>query len=1154
MSESSPTLLRDLAATLGKGPLHATLRGAVVPARPFFAATLYRLVDAPLLVVVAGNAEAERFRDEAAFFLPRGAPVLLFPEREVLPFEPVSPDPAIAAARIATLAALIGGGRPLVVATLEAVLQYLIPKGKFALARLEIVRGGTLAWDRFRRHLMQWGYRPAERVVEPGEFSQRGGIVDFFPPALDTPVRVELFDDEVDSIHRFDPETQRNGDRLERVTVLPAREIFLDTGVLGGLKSHLAALAGEAPETGDQGLFQQAVSLPGFEHYGALVLHSHQTLLDYFPAPPLVLLDEWPDIEGRAKKLAGELEQGASRASLPALALPERAFLDFEAWRALLRDLPVLHFDLFDLSPRTDRQITVETATGRGFLHAGGAEQAREGPLPAVVRRLGAQQSRTGVLVVARDAGDADRLAGLCREHGLGTARIAPEAVPAFLDDPRPGAPRITWGDIPEGFAWAGGGLAVVTEDDIFGARVRARAVEADVRGSLIPDFTLLRPGDLLVHRDYGIGSFGGLVRLPAGDAEAEFLLVTYQDEAKLYVPVDNLDRVQRYVAAEGTHPQVDRLGGTGWVTTKKRAKKAMLTMARELLRLAAIRQTAPGHAFSADTPWQAEFEMAFEYSPTKDQLRAAEETKADMERPHPMDRVVCGDVGYGKTEVAMRAAFKAVMDGKQVAVLAPTTVLAQQHATTFRVRFSPWPTRVETLSRFVSAKDQKRILAELAVGAVDIVIGTHRLLGKDVVFRDLGLLIVDEEQRFGVKAKEGLKELRATVDVLTLTATPIPRTLHLALAGLRELSLISTPPENRLAIQTQIARFTPGLIEEAVRREVARGGQVFFIHNRVRSIARIGAWLQRLLPEVRIGIAHGQMEERELAAAMARFRRGEYDVLLSTSIVESGLDIPNANTMIVDRADIFGLAELYQLRGRIGRSRHRAYAYLLIPGEQALSPTARRRIEVLREYSHLGAGFQIALYDLEIRGAGNIVGYQQSGHIAALGFELYAELLHNTIRELQGEVVPEERPTQVTLPFATHLPEEYVPEMTQRLSFYKRVAAARDAAGLEETVQELRERYGPLPNPARRLVWAAELRLVGLAAGLERIDWRTDSLELTFRAGGAFDPGRVATLLTEGGGRVRMSGERRLARRWEATADEPRFEEAREVVQGLVA
>ncbi|HWR97184.1 MAG TPA: DEAD/DEAH box helicase, partial [Candidatus Methanoperedens sp.] len=788
MNGSADALLREVAAVLGKGPARITLRGAVPAARPFLAAALHGALSAPLLVVTPGNREAERFQREAAFWLARGERALLFPGREVLPFEPLSPEPGIAAVRIATLVALAAGdGRPLVVAPLEAVLQHLIPKGRLLLAHLDVRRGDALSWERLRRHLVQWGYRPVARAGEPGDFARRGGIVDLFPPGQDGPVRIELFGDEVDSLHRFDPETQRNAGTLERFTILPAREVFLDGGVLGALNRHLVAPDG-APAGGESWLAQQAAALPGLEHYAAALLHSRQTIADYFPAPPVLLLEEWPDLETRAARLADEIEQGVARATLPGLADPDRAFLTFERWRGALAGQAVVQFDLFGLSPDADRELALETTTGRAFLAAGGAAQGRGGHLPTAAKALAAAQRRLAAIVVARTREDAGRIGALLGEQGLGTATLEPEAVPAALAAARPGAPGLTWGCPEEGFAWAAAGIAVLTEDDLFGTRVRAPLAEGPPSASLVPDFALLRPGDLLVHVDYGIGRFGGLVRLPAGEAEGEFVVLLYQDDAKLYVPVGALDRLQRYIAAEGARPPLDRLGGRGWVATKKRAKKAILGMARELLELAARRRHAPGHAFAPDGPWQTEFELAFEYPPTKDQLRAAEETKADMERPHPMDRLVCGDVGYGKTEVAMRAAFKAVTDGKQVALLAPTTVLAQQHFATFSERFSPWPTRVAVLSRFVTPKEQRRVLAALAAGEIDILIGTHRILGKDVVFSDLGLLIVDEEQRFGVRHKEALKHLRAEVDVLTLTATPIPRTLHLALSGLRGL------------------------------------------------------------------------------------------------------------------------------------------------------------------------------------------------------------------------------------------------------------------------------------------------------------------------------------------------------------------------------
>ncbi|MFC1657602.1 transcription-repair coupling factor, partial [Candidatus Moduliflexota bacterium] len=652
----------------------------------------------------------------------------------------------------------------------------------------------------------------------------------------------------------------------------------------------------------------------------------------------------------------------------------------------------------------------------------------------------------------------------------------------------------------------------VIAEEDIFGAKIRRPAPAR--KKAFMPDFHLLKAGDFLVHVDHGIGAYGGLTKMPAGDDEADFLVIVYQGGDKVYVPVHAMDAVQRYVSWEGNQPRLDKLGGRMWTATKRKVKKALVTLARDLLQLYAVRQSTEGHPFSPDTPWQTEFEMGFEYTETEDQLQAIVEVKGDMEQPNPMDRLVCGDVGYGKTEVAMRAAFKAVQDSKQVALLAPTTILVQQHLMTFRKRFGPFPVRVEMLSRFVKRGDQKEIAAALATGGVDILIGTHRLLGKDVSFHDLGLVIIDEEQRFGVRHKEALKEMRRTVDVLSLTATPIPRTLYLSVSGIRELSQIATPPENRLAVKNTVSPFDAELIREAVLREIRRGGQIFFIHNRVRTIGGIASYLQRLLPEVRIAVAHGQMNERALEKIVSAFRDGEYDLLLSTTIVESGLDIPNANTMFVNRADAFGLSDLYQLRGRIGRSRHRAYAYFLIPREGSLSGAARKRIEVIRDFAHLGAGFQIALYDLEIRGAGSVLGYRQSGHIANLGFDLYTKLLRETIRELQGEPAAEEHPVKISLSLPTFIPDNYMESINKRLSFYKRIADASSGEDLEAVAGEMRERFGALPGPVHSLLQAARLKIAAEQAGLASLTWSGGGLEIAFHNRSAVSGEKIVAAL----------------------------------------
>jgi transcription-repair coupling factor (superfamily II helicase) len=1145
--DSSP--LAGIFSSLAEGaPRHLALQGAAAPVHPFLAARLFLRTGSPLLLVTATAAEAQRIHEELTFYLPASETVLHFPAWEVLPFEPLSPSPEISAARISALDELLRAPAPVVVAPLESVLQHLVHPGRFASSGVELKRGDSLAWPRFFRRLSEGGYQRAEQVEGPGEYSRRGGILDFFPPSMPSPVRVELFGEEIESLRLFDPETQRNEGDLESVRILPARELLLDGQALLTLKKHL-------PPPGEEGAgdpLEDALRIPGLEHYQALLSRSRHTILDYFADPPIMVISEYGDVEARAEEFRKELRQEAERAVLPGLYDPARAYLDFSRWSALLRERPTLYFDSFGLAPPETETVRVDSSGGRSYVLAGRSEGSGESPLESTVRRLKEDQSRACILLVARKEESAARLGELCGEHDLGTRVIPPSEVPATIDSPEPGAPRITFGSVAEGFLLPRENLLVVTEEDIFGAKVRRHVPKPSKKKGFMPDFHLLKPGDFLVHVEHGIGVYGGLERLEAGGEEADFLVLSYEGGDKVYVPPHGMDAVQRYVSWEGNRPRIDKLGGKMWAATKRKAKKALVTLARDLLRLYAIRQSTPGHAFPADTPWQAEFEMGFEYTETEDQIKAAEEIKADMEKPSPMDRLVCGDVGFGKTEVAMRAAFKAVMDSRQVAILAPTTLLVQQHLSTFRKRFGPYPARIEMLSRFATAAQQKKTVADLAAGAVDVVIGTHRLLGKDVRFRDLGLIIIDEEQRFGVRHKEKLKQFRETVDVLSLTATPIPRTLYLSLSGIRELSQISTPPENRLAIRNTVSRFDAELIREAVLREVRRGGQVFFIHNRVQSIGGIGNYLQRLLPEVRIGIAHGQMSEKGLDKVMARFREGEHDLLLCTTIVESGLDISNANTMIINRADAFGLSELYQLRGRIGRSRHRAYAYFLIPPSGALSPAGRKRIEVIRDFAHLGAGFQIAIYDLEIRGAGSVLGYRQSGHIAAVGFEMYTRLLQETIRELQGEPAEAARPTRVSLPFPTYIPDKYLEEINQRLTFYKKIADASSGEELEEVAAELRERYGPLPEPALSLVWGAHLKILGERADVKNLEWTEGALEIRFYPQCSVAPEKIVSLLAEAPAGSGMKGADLLRRGWASETSSDRFAEAQEVLRGL--
>jgi transcription-repair coupling factor (superfamily II helicase) len=722
------------------------------------------------------------------------------------------------------------------------------------------------------------------------------------------------------------------------------------------------------------------------------------------------------------------------------------------------------------------------------------------------------------VRLICQDEAQAHRLKQILFEHGLDALESASLGGPEGLG--------ILTGECAQGFSIPALGIIVLTEEELFGARRRTLRRPRYQRGAGLSAFTDLAVGDLVVHEEHGIGRYLGLKTIAVDGRQGDFLLLEYAEGNRLYLPVERLSVISKYLGADGRAARLDRLGGTSWQRVKESVRAALRQMAEDLLRLYAARSVLEGHAFGGDTPWQREFEAAFRFEETPDQLRAIGEVKADMERPRPMDRLVAGDVGYGKTEVALRAAFKAAMDGKQVALLVPTTILAQQHWGTFAERLAPFPLRVELLSRFRSPREQKAVVAGLRQGTVDVVIGTHRLLSKDVVFRDLGLLIVDEEHRFGVAHKERIKHLRKSVDVLTLTATPIPRTLYMSLSGVRDLSVIETPPPDRLSVETVVVPFSRTLIREVIERELARAGQVFFVHNRVQSLPSMTAFIQRLHPRARVVMAHGQMREKDLEEAMLRFVSGQADVLVSTAIVESGLDIPASNTIVVNRADRFGLAQLYQLRGRVGRERQQAYAYLLIPADGRIDETAQKRLRVLQELTDLGSGFRLALRDLEIRGSGNLLGAEQHGHIAAVGFDLYSKLLAEAVRELKGGA-PEEAPeTVVTVEVEALLPETYVHEVGQRLALYKRLAGITRSAEIDEVRDELRDRFGPLPPPVVRLLEVVELRTAARALGIERLEAAGSKVLLTFAPSTPVSPERLLRAIRAEPGRLRLKKE----------------------------
>lgn len=1110
------SLLRELVHEGEVSPL-----GLARAARPAVLAALTGDLGRPVLVAVGSAERARMLHESLRRWHPQPEQVVRLPEPPILFYERAPWPREVPSARVAAVVRLAAGEPGMIlVASARALMQPTISPRALRVASRTIRLGQSLDIDRTLRWWLGIGYEPVSVVEAPGQFSRRGGILDIYPPTVPLPVRIELFGQEVESIRQFDPATQRSRGRLESVTIPPAREALPRYGP--ELAAELSSWFEEErpPDTAEElsrhrEALASAAPFPGLEFYLPFLYQPLPAVIDHLPAHGMLVVDDWEELSDTWAELeeqAVDLRETAHhRGEIPPnYPVP---YLTWDEWRERLLDRPILH--LGHAEGETVAAISEAFIPGRRY---GGRVYELVDEIERALLR-GEQ-----VVVVSRQA---RRLAQVWAEAH------EPRAVEEALWDPPSSDLVFVQGALDEG--WVLEGIErparvarLLTDSEIFGWRmpeprrpVRRRRPAPE---SLYAD---LSPGDYVVHVDYGVGVFRGLVSYTLEGEEREYLLVEYAGQDRLYVPVHQADRISRYVGADDRPPALNRLGTAEWSRIKARARHAVEEIARDLLELYAMREVTPGHAFSPDTPWQAELEASFPYLETPDQAQAIAEVKADMERPRPMDRLICGDAGYGKTEVALRAAFKAVMDGKQVAILVPTTVLAQQHYTTFRTRLAPFPVTVEMLSRFRSPAEQARILEGLRTGTVDIVIGTHRLLQRDVEFKDLGLVIIDEEQRFGVTHKEQLKKMRTEVDVLTMTATPIPRTLYLSLAGVRDISIIETPPEERLPVTTYVGRYDPQIVRRAILRELERSGQVFYVHNRVQTIDTVRRRLEQLVPEARIVVAHGQMRERDLERAMIRFVEGAADVLLCTTIIESGLDIPNANTLIVEQAERFGLAQLYQLRGRVGRGTRRAFAYFFTtPGR--LTEEARQRLETIREVGGLGAGYAIAMRDLELRGAGEILGTRQSGHIAAVGFDLYTRLLARAIEELrakrEGRPPPPEPLSEIRLdlPLPMALPPDYVPDTALRLRLYRRLANLGSLEQIDEVEAELVDRFGPLPPRASNLIWALRVKVLAQAAGVRSIltendhlvlyaDWlgRTDRLRVQRRLGGLAHVGR---------------------------------------------
>src|SRR6202162_4432078 len=1092
--------------------------GLVPAAKALLLVLLQKAVGRPLIIVVADNRVAEDLVPVLqAFCELTGAAdpdsLVSLPNHDVLPFQNLSPHPEIQEERAVALWKIATNAASFVVSPIAATALRLRSAEYYADLARTVRRGEMLDVDSLLPHLNTVGYHSTDVVEMPGEYALRGGILDVYSPEDERPVRIEFFGDEVESIRQFDPATQRSSNPVDEALLLPLTETPVSEELLGAVHARLSGKR----ITGNEEIIEQAVRaggvtvFPGWEFYTPVAGANH-TVCDLLPRA-LVLADEPDTLKAEFDHAWSRIEAAHESSGVGKLVQPADLYLSPQDWGKNLSSLAGADVEHLAIEPPDDSEAAI-------VFHSQPTPRFH-GSVPAMleeVKKLIADNKR--VLIAVPNTGEVERLADIFSEYAvsfrLGSRTRSGES---YADETSYFSGELLTATlakayVPDGVTFPDANLSLLGARDLFDESdaVASRPQRAKSKTSaFLSDFRDLQVGDYVVHVEHGIGQYQGLKEINQGNGNAEFMLLEYAEGARLYVHLTGFDLVQKYRSWEGAKPVLNHLGIAAWAKTKARVRKAMKDMTDELVKLYAERKTAQGHSFSADNEWMREFEDTFEFSETEDQETAISDVKRDMESTQPMDRLLCGDVGYGKTEIAMRAAFKAISDNKQVAVLAPTTVLAFQHYETFKQRFAAFPVAIEMISRFRSPKQQKEILQKVEAGKVDILIGTHRLISKDVKFADLGLLVVDEEQRFGVRHKERLKQMRKQADVATMSATPIPRTLHMSLVGLRDMSVIETPPKDRIAIQTVVASWDEKLIQSAIEQELERGGQVFFVHNRVDSIWEIAAKLQALVPRARVIVGHGQMTEGELEKAMFKFMHHEADILVSTTIIENGLDIPLCTAILINRADRLGLSELYQLRGRVGRSNRRAYAYLLIPREIELTSIARRRLAALKEFSDLGAGFKIAALDLELRGAGNMLGGEQSGHIEAIGFELYTQMLERAVREMKGETAPDEAETQLNLGLNIRIPSEYIKEENQRLRMYKRVAGGETESQLHDVRSELIDRYGETPRAVRNLLEYAALKLQATRVGANAIERKREFVNIKFSQNASIDPGKLA-------------------------------------------
>jgi transcription-repair coupling factor (superfamily II helicase) len=1144
---------------INEGLASANVIGLSGSAQSYFFSLFLKNLQKPCLVILPGRKEAKKLHEELRFFMsepdvqmtPGDIRLHAFPPYDLSPLTGLSPHREILTQRLQALYALIYEKNPIVITSIDAIFLRILPKKEFVRHLEYLEAGEEIERDLLLKKLEISGYQRVSLVEERGDYSVRGGVIDLFPPFYPLPVRLEFWGDRLESIRQFEPQSQRSQNNQNEMIILPANEIIRNQDNINRARSM-----GRLPNEGKDGM--------AFSGQEAWLNHFYpelDTLFQYLPADVLISVFDRHRAESLVRKTTERFQEDAGKFREEAAAkghpFPdiEGVVVPFEEIATQFESHQRLDFMELDLGSGDKNKKKIHFEGRFQFedeLVVRLATKGRVSMAPLAEKISEWISSRSRVIVVSRTSQQATRLKEILENYEVTVDRI----VQSWAEIPNTLGLNICLGRISKGFTWPDLSLYVISEDEIFGpkrglSRAKRRAREKAITWS---SFSQLQAGDFVVHDDHGIGRYAGLEKLEIAHRANDYVIIEYAKKDRLYIPADRISILQKYVGADERHPKLDQLGGRSWDIAKKKAKSSVEKIARQLVEIYALRKYRKGYAFSPPDHYYQEFEATFEHEETQDQTKAIEDVLDDMTSDRPMDRLICGDVGFGKTEVAVRAAFKAVSDGKQVGLLVPTTVLAEQHYLTFRKRMDPYSIRVGAISRFKTRSEQSEILGKLRSGKIDVLIGTHRMLQKDVKFRDLGLLIIDEEQRFGVKQKEALKRYRSLVDVLAITATPIPRTLHMSLMGIRDLSIIETAPEDRLSIQSYLSPYDESLIVRALRSELERGGQIFFVHNTVRTIEHMTDKLRKLVPHARFAIAHGKMKERELEKTMMRFLNREVDVLVCTTIIEAGLDIPSTNTIIINEVDRLGLAQVYQLRGRVGRSKDKAYAYLLLSNHSKITRDAEKRLKALMEFSHLGAGLHLAMHDLKIRGGGNILGFAQAGQISAIGYELYLKLIERAIAELKGEEWHEDINPEINIDVPAFLPEDYVIDTDIRLNLYRRLSTLREKYDLEAMAEEMNDRFGPPPHEVRNLLGIMSIRLLLIELGITRLDVERKSLTLTFSQEKKMDSERLVQLINNKPGKFRFLSQYKLKIEIDMLSSLEDFHEIEKVIKSIPA